>query len=97
VGLDRVMWGSDYPHEEGTYPFTREHLRQVLGDVEAAQIQQFLAGNAAKVYGFDLDALRPDANQFGPTVGEISEPLVELPENPNEALRRSARELAKAG
>ena len=30
VGLDRFMWGSDYPHDEGTQPFTREHLRQVV-------------------------------------------------------------------
>jgi hypothetical protein len=49
------------------------------------------------VYGFDLAALRPAADRFGPTVAEIAEPLVELPENPNEALRRSARDLrAKA-
>ena len=32
------------------------------------QIQQILAGNAAKLYNFDLDALRPAADQFGPTV-----------------------------
>jgi predicted TIM-barrel fold metal-dependent hydrolase len=94
VGLDRVMWGSDYPHEEGTHPFTREHLRQVAGHLEPEQLQQFLAGNAAKVYGFDLDALRPAADVYGPTVAEIAEPLLELPERPNEALRRSARQLA---
>ena len=97
VGLDRVMWGSDYPHEEGTAPFTREHLRQVVGHLDPAQIQQFVAGNAAKVYGFDLEALQPAAAKYGPTVAEIAEPLLELPENPNEALRRSARELVKAG
>jgi predicted TIM-barrel fold metal-dependent hydrolase len=96
VGLDRVMWGSDYPHDEGTHPFTREHLRQVMGQLEPAQIQQFLAGNAAKVYGFDLEALRPAADRFGPTVAELAEPLEQLPEGANEALRRSARELAKA-
>jgi hypothetical protein len=45
------------------------------------------------VYGFDLDALRPAADRFGPTVAEIAEPLVQLPDNPNEALRRSARDL----
>src|SRR6185503_788700 len=22
VGLDKIMWGSDYPHKEGTAPFT---------------------------------------------------------------------------
>jgi hypothetical protein len=97
VGFDRVMWGSDYPHEEGTAPFTREHLRQVAGRLEPEQIQQFVGGNAAKVYGFDLDALRPAADKYGPTVAEIAEPLVELPEHPNEALLRSARELVRAG
>lgn len=96
VGLDRVMWGSDYPHEEGTGPFTREHLRQVAGHLSPEQIQQFVGSNAADVYGFDLDALRPLADRFGPTVAEIAEPLVELPANPNDALRRAARELAKA-
>ena len=97
VGIDRVMWGSDYPHEEGTHPFTREHLRQVAGHLEPDQLQQFLAGNAAEVYGFDLDALRPAADEFGPTVAELAEPLTELPDQPNEALRRSARELRLAG
>jgi predicted TIM-barrel fold metal-dependent hydrolase len=96
VGLERVMWGNDYPHEEGTYPFTREHLRQVMGHLPPEQMQQFVAGTAATVYGFDLDALRPAADRFGPTVGELAEPLVELPDDANEALRRSARELARA-
>ena len=90
VGIDRVMWGSDYPHEEGTHPFTREHLRQVLGHLPPTDIQQILAGNTAELYGFDLDALRPAADKYGPTVAEIAEPLDELPEGANEALRRSA-------
>lgn len=95
VGLDRVMWGSDYPHEEGTYPFTREHLRQVASHLDPDQIQLFVATTTAKVYGFDLDALRPDADRFGPTVAEIAQPLQSLPEGANESLRRSARELVK--
>jgi hypothetical protein len=96
VGIDRVMWGSDYPHEEGTLPFTREHLRQVMHDLAPEQIQEIVGGNAAAVYGFDLEALRPAADRFGPTVAEIARPLAELPEHPNEALQRSARELARA-
>ena len=69
VGLDRVMWGNDYPHDEGTYPFTREHLRQVAGHLEPEQLQQFLAGNAAEVYGFDLDALAPGRRSVRPDGG----------------------------
>ena len=52
---------------------------------------EVLAGNAAKLYDFDLDALAPLADEFGPTVAEIAQPLDELPENPNLALIRGAR------
>ena len=89
------MWGSDYPHEEGTEPFSREHLRQVLGHLPPEQIQQIVGDNTAELYGFDMEALRPAANQYGPTVAEIATPLEELPEGANEALLRSAKELAR--
>jgi hypothetical protein len=83
------MWGSDYPHDEGTYPYTREHLRALFHDVDPAELRQLLAGNAAALYGFDLDALAPAAAQHGPTVAEIATPLGELPAEPNEALLAS--------
>ena len=35
LGPNRFMWGSDYPHDEGTHPFTKEHLRQVFSDITA--------------------------------------------------------------
>jgi predicted TIM-barrel fold metal-dependent hydrolase len=96
VGIDRVMWGSDYPHEEGTGPFTSEHLRQVMGHLQPEQIQQILAGNAAKLYNFDLSKLQPLADQYGPTVSEVAQPLTALPEGANQALQRSAKQLALA-
>jgi predicted TIM-barrel fold metal-dependent hydrolase len=86
MGLDRFMWGSDYPHDEGTAPFTREHLRQLFSDWSEEQMRPFLAGNCAELYDFDLDALAPLAAKYGPTVEEISKPLLELPPEPNEAL-----------
>jgi predicted TIM-barrel fold metal-dependent hydrolase len=86
LGVHKFMWGSDYPHDEGTYPFTREHLRAVFHDCEPAELRLLLGGNAAKFYDFDMDALAPLAATVGPTVDEIREPLVDLPENPNEAL-----------
>jgi predicted TIM-barrel fold metal-dependent hydrolase len=91
LGLDRVMWGSDFPHDEGTYPFTREALRQVFSDWTEADLRKVLGENVAALYDFDLDALAPLAAQFGPTVDEIAQPLTELPDEPNEALLRNAR------
>lgn len=89
LGIDKFMWGSDYPHDEGTYPFTREHLRQLFHDTDPDELQQLLGGNAARLYGFDMDALAPLAQKYGPTVAELSQPLAELPENPNEALLKT--------
>jgi hypothetical protein len=90
IGIDRFMWGSDYPHDEGTWPFTREHLRQLFHDTDPGELQQLLAGNAARLYDFSLDALAPLASEYGPTVAELQRPLAALPENPNEALLKSA-------
>ena len=60
------MWGSDYPHDEGTYPYSTLALRQVFHDWSEADLRKVLAGNAAAVYDFDLDALAPLAARIGP-------------------------------
>ena len=89
IGVDRFMWGSDYPHDEGTPPFTKEHLRAVFHSFPEATLRKILAENAADLYGFDLDALAPLAAEYGPTVEEIATPLGNLPANPNAALLKS--------
>ena len=86
LGLDRLMWGSDYPHNEGTGPYTREHLRQLFCEWSPDELARVLGGNAADLYDFDLATLEPLAAEFGPTRGEIAQPLTELPDQPNEAL-----------
>jgi predicted TIM-barrel fold metal-dependent hydrolase len=88
VGIDKFMWGSDFPHDEGTHPFTREHLRQVFCDWSEPEMRKILGENCARLYEFDLDALAPQAEKVGPTVSELALPLEKLPENANEALRR---------
>jgi predicted TIM-barrel fold metal-dependent hydrolase len=86
---DRFMWGSDYPHDEGSGPFSREHLRQVMSHIDEEEKRKILGANAAKLYDFDLDALAPLAAKYGPTVDELAQPLEELPPNPNSALLRA--------
>jgi predicted TIM-barrel fold metal-dependent hydrolase len=79
IGVERFMWGSDYPHHESTYPYTREGLRRSFAGTDAAELQRVLGGNAAAVYGFDLDALAPLARRVGPTVEELTVPLDRVP------------------
>jgi predicted TIM-barrel fold metal-dependent hydrolase len=80
LGLENMMWGSDYPHHEGSTPFSRELLRLGFADWPAADLQQVLGRTAAKVYGFDLERLAPIAANVGPTVDELRVPLEGTPE-----------------
>jgi predicted TIM-barrel fold metal-dependent hydrolase len=89
LGIDKVMWGSDYPHDEGTYPYSTLALRQVFHEWPEADLRRVLAGNVAEMYDFDLDALAPAAALHGPLLSEIAQPLDELPAEPNEALLRN--------
>ena len=90
LGTDHVMWGSDYPHDEGTYPFTAEALRQVFAGWDPAEVRRVVGGNAAELYGFDLTVLDAHAAVHGPRVADVARPLTQLPADANEALLANA-------
>lgn len=96
LGLHKFMWGSDYPHDEATSPFSTLCLRQTLSDWPEADVRQFVAGTAADVYGFDLSTLQPLANKIGPTVAEIAKPVTDadIPAEINEAVERNLKQIA---
>jgi predicted TIM-barrel fold metal-dependent hydrolase len=71
VGIDRFMWGSDYPHDEGTYPNTTKSLRRAFRVIPHDETRKMLADNAAALYGFDLDKLAPLAAEVGPLVEDV--------------------------
>jgi predicted TIM-barrel fold metal-dependent hydrolase len=79
VGVDRILWGNDYPHYEGCYPYSRENMRLAFSDVDTAQVRMMLGENAAKLYGFDLEALRPAAEKLDITPAMVATPLDEIP------------------
>ncbi len=89
IGVDRFMWGTDYPHEEGTGAL---HPRAPAPALQRPPPRRCcdgaFGGNAAELYGFDLDTLAPLAEKVGPTVGEMATPLDRLPDQANEALTR---------
>ena len=79
LGLHKVMWGSDYPHNEGTSPFSRESLRRTFHDWSPRTCARCSRGTAADVYGFDLAELDPIGAKVGPTVAEVATPLEKIP------------------
>jgi predicted TIM-barrel fold metal-dependent hydrolase len=54
IDVDTIMWGSDYPHFESTYPHSREIVGQVLGGLPPATKRKIAFENVSKLYGFDL-------------------------------------------
>jgi predicted TIM-barrel fold metal-dependent hydrolase len=82
VGVDHLIWGSDYPHHEGSWPRTRLALRLQFSDVPEDEVRTMTSRNAAKVYGFDLEFLQALADRIGPTPYEVATPVAagELPD-----------------
>ena len=66
IGSDKIMWGSDYPHSEGTFPFSEEGIRKTFAGLDPDEVQMMLAGTAAELYGFDLAYLATLAATHGP-------------------------------
>jgi predicted TIM-barrel fold metal-dependent hydrolase len=50
TGPDPLMWGSDFPHPEGTWPHSREVTDRLFAGVAAEAREAILGGNLARLY-----------------------------------------------
>ncbi len=50
IGVDNILWGSDYPHVESTFPKSREILEEVLRDCTEEEKAKIAGGNGARIY-----------------------------------------------
>lgn len=51
IGVDCLMWASDYPHSDSTWPNSQAVIARDFDGVPAAERAKILAGNVARVYG----------------------------------------------
>ncbi len=51
LGADRVMWASDYPHADSTWPESRAAIEENFRDVAAPARRRVLCDNARELYG----------------------------------------------
>lgn len=72
VGLPNLMWGTDYPHQEGTWPRTELAMRNALAGIPESEVRMILGENALAVYDIDEAAVRKIAARIGPTPDQLS-------------------------
>ena len=51
VGVENIMWSTDFPHPASTWPNSVAIVEKLFADVPEAERRLILGGNAARVYG----------------------------------------------
>ena len=87
--VDNVMWGSDYPHSEGTWQMPEAgdttsigklSMRAAFAGLDEVSVRKMAGENAMRVYGLDPVELAAVAERIGaPAVDEITRPLDAVP------------------
>jgi hypothetical protein len=71
IGVNRLLFGVDYPHAESTWPNTRYWMRTVFAGVPENELRLILGQNAVDCYGLDRTKLRGIANRMGPEASDV--------------------------
>jgi predicted TIM-barrel fold metal-dependent hydrolase len=53
IGVDRIMWSTDYPHTNSNWPNSQRIVSYEFRDVPAAERRMIMRDNAAALYGLD--------------------------------------------
>jgi predicted TIM-barrel fold metal-dependent hydrolase len=56
VGVENLLWGNDYPHNEGTWPNSRQTIERLFADVPPDDTAAIVGGNAIRLFGMSIDA-----------------------------------------
>ena len=55
IGVDNMLWGSDFPHAESTWPKSREFLDRIFAGTPEAVQRKITSENAARLFRFTLN------------------------------------------
>ena len=72
IGVDKMSFGRDYPHAEGTWPNTREYLADLFEGTSETDVRKLLGENLIGFLGLDATRVASIAERVGPTIEEIT-------------------------
>ena len=53
LNVDHLMWGSDYPHTEGTFPRSREQVAKDFRGLDPGLIRKLVSDNCRSFTAFN--------------------------------------------
>jgi predicted TIM-barrel fold metal-dependent hydrolase len=54
IGVDNVMFETDYPHQDGTFPHSKKVAEELFGHLDQESVNKIARENAIKLLGLDL-------------------------------------------
>jgi predicted TIM-barrel fold metal-dependent hydrolase len=57
LGSDRIMWGSDFPHVETTWPHSQQSISRAFAGLTNEDARRMLGLNAVHLYKLDMECL----------------------------------------
>ncbi|MGH9211466.1 MAG: amidohydrolase family protein [Acidimicrobiales bacterium] len=51
VGVDNMMWSTDYPHHGNDWPYSRKTIMDMMGHIDADERARIAGGNATRIFG----------------------------------------------
>lgn len=51
IGVENILWSSDYPHVNSSWPSSRDYIERHFGDVPIDERRKMVHDNAARLYG----------------------------------------------
>lgn len=81
IGVPNLLWGSDFPHPEGTWPYTETCLRHAFHGVPEDETASILGENAVRFFDLDPAALRALADRIGPRPPVVVEAPTSRPDD----------------
>jgi hypothetical protein len=73
IGVDRILWESDYPHADTPWPYTQQQVAEVFKRVSDSDVQAITHTNAEKLFKWKIAS--PDL--VAPHVAELKKALAD--------------------
>jgi predicted TIM-barrel fold metal-dependent hydrolase len=54
TGVESLLWSTDYPHEEGSWPNTQSTADQLFGELDEGTRHAIMAGTTGQLFGLEM-------------------------------------------